>query len=345
MASGSYILGPEVDRLRGRVRRLLRSPPRDRRRQRPRRAAADPARLRDRPGRRGDRPVEHVHRDLARACRRPARRPVPVEPDPATHNITAAAVEAAITPATRAIMPVHLYGQPADMDAIVALGRERGIPVDRGRRAGAGRALPRPPRRRPRRRRRLLLLSGQEPRGAGRRGRGHDRRRRARRARAHAAQLRVEGEVPPRRPGPQQPARLAPGRLPARQAAPPGRVERAPARRGGALPRAARRRRRTRRCLSWPSGPSRSGTCSSCATRGATSCRRGSARPASTRSSTTRSRRTSPAPTRDGVRATSRCRSPSGSPTRCSRCRWARTCRSRTPTASRRGRAQRGRRR
>jgi dTDP-4-amino-4,6-dideoxygalactose transaminase len=55
--------------------------------------------------------------------------PVPVEPDPATHNITAAAIGAAITPATKAIMPVHLYGQPADMDPIVALGRDRGIPV------------------------------------------------------------------------------------------------------------------------------------------------------------------------------------------------------------------------
>jgi dTDP-4-amino-4,6-dideoxygalactose transaminase len=73
--------------------------------------------------------------------------PVPVEPDPGTHNIAAEAVEAAITPSTSAIMPVHLYGQPADMDAIVALGRERGIPVIedaaqahgaryRGRRAG-----------------------------------------------------------------------------------------------------------------------------------------------------------------------------------------------------------------
>jgi dTDP-3-amino-3,4,6-trideoxy-alpha-D-glucose transaminase len=55
--------------------------------------------------------------------------PVPVEPDPGTFNITAEGIEAAITDATRAIMPVHLYGQPADMDAIVALGRERGIPV------------------------------------------------------------------------------------------------------------------------------------------------------------------------------------------------------------------------
>lgn len=74
--------------------------------------------------------------------------PVPVEPDPVSHNITAEAVEAAITPSTKAIMPVHLYGHPADMDAIVALGRDHGIPVIedaaqaqgaryRGRRAGS----------------------------------------------------------------------------------------------------------------------------------------------------------------------------------------------------------------
>jgi dTDP-4-amino-4,6-dideoxygalactose transaminase len=55
--------------------------------------------------------------------------PVPVEPDHTTHNLTAKAVEAAITPATRAIMPVHLYGTPADMDGILAIGRDRGIPV------------------------------------------------------------------------------------------------------------------------------------------------------------------------------------------------------------------------
>jgi dTDP-4-amino-4,6-dideoxygalactose transaminase len=42
-------------------------------------------------------------------------RPVPVEPDPATFNLDPARVEAAITPRTRAILPVHLYGQCADM--------------------------------------------------------------------------------------------------------------------------------------------------------------------------------------------------------------------------------------
>jgi dTDP-4-amino-4,6-dideoxygalactose transaminase len=55
--------------------------------------------------------------------------PVPVEPDPETHNVTAATVEPAITERTKAIMPVHLYGQPADMDELTALGRERGLPV------------------------------------------------------------------------------------------------------------------------------------------------------------------------------------------------------------------------
>lgn len=55
--------------------------------------------------------------------------PVAVEPDPATHNVTAEAIEAALSNRTRAIMPVHLYGQPADMDAIVALGRRAGVPV------------------------------------------------------------------------------------------------------------------------------------------------------------------------------------------------------------------------
>ncbi len=44
--------------------------------------------------------------------------PVPVEPDATTYNIDPTLIESAITPRTRAIIPVHLYGQPAEMDVI-----------------------------------------------------------------------------------------------------------------------------------------------------------------------------------------------------------------------------------
>lgn len=47
--------------------------------------------------------------------------PVPVEPDVDTHNIDVTCIENAITLRTKAIIPVHLYGQPADMDHILAL--------------------------------------------------------------------------------------------------------------------------------------------------------------------------------------------------------------------------------
>jgi dTDP-4-amino-4,6-dideoxygalactose transaminase len=55
--------------------------------------------------------------------------PVPVEPDADTFTLNASLIEAAITPRTRAIMPVHLYGQPAEMDAINAIAAAHGLRV------------------------------------------------------------------------------------------------------------------------------------------------------------------------------------------------------------------------
>lgn len=73
---------------------------------------------------------------------------VPIEPDDARWNIDPKRIEEAITPRTRAIMPVHLYGMPADMDAIREIARRHDLRVIedaaqahgalyRGRRAGS----------------------------------------------------------------------------------------------------------------------------------------------------------------------------------------------------------------
>ena len=55
--------------------------------------------------------------------------PVFVDIDPVTFNIDVEAVRRAITPRTRAIVPVHLFGLVADMDPLVALAREKNIPI------------------------------------------------------------------------------------------------------------------------------------------------------------------------------------------------------------------------
>lgn len=74
-------------------------------------------------------------------------KPVLVDVDPRTYNIDPNVVERAITPRTRAIIPVHLYGQPAEMDPILEIARKHNLRVIedaaqahgaeyRGRRAG-----------------------------------------------------------------------------------------------------------------------------------------------------------------------------------------------------------------
>ncbi|WP_037524345.1 DegT/DnrJ/EryC1/StrS family aminotransferase [Sphingomonas sp. Mn802worker] len=53
--------------------------------------------------------------------------PVPVEPDPATHNLDPNLVEQAITLRTRAVLVTHLYGQPADLDPLLDLCQRHGL--------------------------------------------------------------------------------------------------------------------------------------------------------------------------------------------------------------------------
>ena len=55
--------------------------------------------------------------------------PVPVEPDESTYNLDPSLIEQAITPNTKAIIAVHLYGQPVDMDAINEIAARHGLKV------------------------------------------------------------------------------------------------------------------------------------------------------------------------------------------------------------------------
>lgn len=55
--------------------------------------------------------------------------PVPVEPDENTHNIDPTFIERSITPKTKAIIPVHLYGQPADLDPILTIAKKHQLKV------------------------------------------------------------------------------------------------------------------------------------------------------------------------------------------------------------------------
>lgn len=55
--------------------------------------------------------------------------PIGVEPDPKTYNIAPERIEAAISPRTKVIIAVHLYGQPADLDPILEVARQHGLKV------------------------------------------------------------------------------------------------------------------------------------------------------------------------------------------------------------------------
>jgi dTDP-4-amino-4,6-dideoxygalactose transaminase len=65
----------------------------------------------------------------ALAVLRTGARPVFADLDPATLNVSPAAVERAVTPRTRALLPVHLYGHPADLDPLLEIARRRRLAV------------------------------------------------------------------------------------------------------------------------------------------------------------------------------------------------------------------------
>jgi len=65
----------------------------------------------------------------ALAVRRAGARPVFADLDPATLNVAPDAVARALTARTKALLPVHLYGHPADLDPLLALARTHGIPL------------------------------------------------------------------------------------------------------------------------------------------------------------------------------------------------------------------------
>lgn len=65
----------------------------------------------------------------AEAIVRTGAKPVFVDIDPATFNLDPAALEACITDRTRALLPVHLFGHPADMDPVVEIAGRRGLRV------------------------------------------------------------------------------------------------------------------------------------------------------------------------------------------------------------------------
>ena len=63
-------------------------------------------------------------------------KPVFVDVDPLTYTMDPSLLEEAITPRTKAVIPVHLFGQPADMDPIVEIAHAHGLTRHRGRCAG-----------------------------------------------------------------------------------------------------------------------------------------------------------------------------------------------------------------
>ena len=90
-----------------------------------------------------------------------------VDVDPETALVTAASIEPAIGPRTRAVIPVHLYGRTVDLEPILGLARAAGVALIEDACQAHGAWIGGQPRGRDRRLRLLLVLPGEEPRGLG----------------------------------------------------------------------------------------------------------------------------------------------------------------------------------
>ena len=121
--------------------------------------------------------------------------PVAVEPHPETFNIDPARIEEKVTPRTKAIIPVHLYGQPAHLDPILDIARKYNLRIVEDAGPSARRPLQGTPSWRTWQRGLLELLPRQKSRRYRRRRRHHDRRRRLGRRASDAAQLRLTREI------------------------------------------------------------------------------------------------------------------------------------------------------
>jgi dTDP-4-amino-4,6-dideoxygalactose transaminase len=121
--------------------------------------------------------------------------PVFVDIDPVTFNIDPAKIEAAITPRTKVIMPVHLYGQLAPMDAIMEIARRHNLHVIEDAAQAHGAEYKRPAGGRVGRCRLLQLLPRQKSGGVWRWRRGLHQRRGAGNADRQAARSRAADQV------------------------------------------------------------------------------------------------------------------------------------------------------
>ena len=145
-------------------------------------------------------------------------KPVFVDIDPRTYNIDPALLEAAITPRTKAIMPVSLYGQCADIDAINAIARKHELPVIEDAAQSFGATLQGTAFGRHDGHRRDVVLSVEAARLLRRRRRAVHERRSARPAHARDPRARAGPALSPPAARIQRPPRLDPGRRAAGEA-------------------------------------------------------------------------------------------------------------------------------